>query len=146
MKDWIAIRERYLRDAVPVRLGGLAANLARIRAFAALGGSDDVVASLIHESRHFIEWTAAAMEVNAAAELVSLQVELAVWERTWPRIREDPSMRKELTEKAEDWSRRVMNMSGLLSPDERGAGILRGEESLSETLREELRKEREGGR
>jgi hypothetical protein len=115
-KDWTAIRERYLLDGVPVRLGGLAANLARIRAFAALGGSDDVVASLIHESKHFIEWTAAAMEITAAAELVALQVELAVWERTWPRIREDPSLRKELAEKAEDWSRRVLNLSGLLSP------------------------------
>ncbi len=146
MKYSAAIRERYLRDGVPVRLGGLAANLARIRAFAALGGSDDVVASLIHESKHFIEWTAAAMEVNAAAELISLQVELAVWERSWPRIREDPSLRKELTEKAEDWSRRVLNLSGLLSPDERGAGMLRGEGSLTETLREEHRKERKGGR
>jgi hypothetical protein len=29
MKDWTMIRERFLRDEPPVRLGGLAANLAR---------------------------------------------------------------------------------------------------------------------
>jgi hypothetical protein len=140
-----AIRERYVREGVPVRLGALAANLGRIRAFAALGGRDDVVASLIHESKYFIEWTAAAMEVSAAAELISLQVELAVWERTWPRIREDPSLRKELAEKAEDWSQRVLNLSGLLSPVDCGAGMLRDDGSPTETLCEEHRMERKGG-
>ena len=31
MKDWTSIRDRYLRDNLPVRLGGLAANLSRIK-------------------------------------------------------------------------------------------------------------------
>jgi hypothetical protein len=33
MKDWTTIRDRYLHDALPIRLGGLAANLARIKSF-----------------------------------------------------------------------------------------------------------------
>ena len=33
MKDWTAIRERYLRDQLPIRLGGLAAHLSRIKSF-----------------------------------------------------------------------------------------------------------------
>jgi hypothetical protein len=41
MKDRSAIQERYLRDTLPVRLGGLAANLSRIKSFAAHDASRD---------------------------------------------------------------------------------------------------------
>ena len=34
MKDWTLIQERYLRDAIPVRLGGLALDLSRIKSTA----------------------------------------------------------------------------------------------------------------
>ena len=31
MRDWNALKERYLRDELPIRLGNLASNLARIK-------------------------------------------------------------------------------------------------------------------
>lgn len=114
MKDWTAIRERYLRDGLPTRLGGLAANLGRIKSFAARGTSDEVVGSLMDESKHFIEWTAAEAEVNTAAELVELQVELAGWQRSWPQARDDSALRQRVAKKAGIWSERVLGMSGLL--------------------------------
>lgn len=58
MKDWTVIRERYMKDELPVRLGGLAANLSRIKSFSANENSREAVASLIDESKMFIEWTA----------------------------------------------------------------------------------------
>ncbi|HET7011029.1 MAG TPA: hypothetical protein VFI11_09660 [Anaerolineales bacterium] len=146
MRDWSAIRERYLRDGLPTRLGGLASNLGRIHSFAAQGGSGDVVRSLMDESAHFIEWTAAEVEVNAAGELVTLQVELARWRQSWPRTWEDPALREEMAAKAGTWSRRVLGISGLLSPIERAAGMLAGQGSLTEALVEEHRKERKRGR
>lgn len=146
MRDWTALRERYLRDGLPARLGGLAANLARIKSFAAQGVSGDVVESLMDESAHFIEWTAAEADVSAAAELVQLQVQLASWRRSWPRILENPALRDELADKAGTWSRRVMELSGLLSPIDRAAGMLAGGGSLTEALREEHRKEAKRGR
>jgi len=115
VRDWTAIRERYLRDGLPTRLGGLAANLGRIKSFASHGASDKAVESLVDESRHFIEWTAAEAEVNTAAELVELQVQLAGWKLGWPRIWEDPSLRNQVAEEAGIWSQRVLKMSGLLS-------------------------------
>ena len=102
MKDWTAIRERYLRDGLPTRLGGLAANLGRIKSFAAHGASGEVVESLMDESAHFIEWTASEAQVNVAAELVELQVQLARRRRSWQRFREDPDLRKQLAEQAGD--------------------------------------------
>ena len=114
MKDWAAIRERYLRDGLPTRLGGLAANLGRIKSFASHSASREAVASLVDESRLFVEWTAAEADANAAAELVELQIRLAGWKLSWPRIWEDPSLRNRLAEEAGIWSQRVLEMSGLL--------------------------------
>jgi len=114
MKDWAAIRERYLRDNLPVRLGGLAANLSRIKSFAAHDASREAVESMIDESKFFIEWTAAEAEVNTAAELVELQIQLARWQCNWVRIWHDPVQRSEVAERSGAWSQRVLEMSGLL--------------------------------
>jgi len=115
MKDWTAIRERYLKDDLPVRLGGLAANLSRIKSFAAHEASRDAVESLIDESKLFIEWTAAQAESQMAAELVALQIQLARWQCNWARIWADPAQRSQIAEQSNLWSKRVLNMSGLLT-------------------------------
>jgi len=115
MKDRTAIRERYLRDRLPIRLGGLAANLSRIKSFAAYDASREAVESMIDESKFFIEWTAAEAEISTAAELVELQVQLARWQRNWSRIWADPGQRREVAEQSAAWSQRVLEMSGLLS-------------------------------
>ena len=96
VKDRSAVRERYLRDALPTRLGGLAANLSRIKSFAAHDASRDAVESLIDESKYFIEWTAAEAETQTAAELVTLQIHLARWQCNWSRIWADPEQREVL--------------------------------------------------
>ncbi len=114
MRELTAVRERYLRDDVPVRLGGLAANLSRIKSFASRDAGQDAVESLINESKFFIEWTAAETESNTAAELVELQIELACWQRNWAEIWTDIPNRRRVAEQAGAWSRRVLEMSGLL--------------------------------
>jgi len=115
MKDWSMIRARYLRDDLPIRLGGLAANLSRIRSFATHDASRETVEGLIDESKHFIEWTAAEAGGNEAAELFELQVHLASWQRNWASIWADPSRRRSVAEQSSAWAKRVLEMSGLLS-------------------------------
>jgi hypothetical protein len=115
MKDWAPIQERYLRDAVPIRLGGLAANLRRIKSFATQEASREVVASLIEESKHFIEWTARDAQVETAAQLVELQVQLARWQQRWPQIWLDSAQRHQIAEHSLEWSERVLRLSGLLN-------------------------------
>lgn len=114
MKDWRAIRERYLQDAIPIRLGGLAANLSRIKSFSIHDASQPVVEGLIEESKLFIEWTAAEAGIEAAAELVELQIQLSRWQRNWLKIWPDPAQRKEVAVQSGEWSRRVLGLSGLL--------------------------------
>ena len=114
MRDWTGIRDRYLRDGLPTRLGGLAANLGRIRSFALRNASAEIVGGLIDESKRFIEWTAAEADVKVAAELVELQIELAGWERNLQQVMDDPEHRGRVASRAERWSERVLEMSGLL--------------------------------
>ena len=114
MKDWTVIKERYMRDELPVRLGGLAANLSRIKSFSANEASREVVASLIDESKMFIEWTAAQAEINTAALMVDVQVQLALWQIRWERIWSDPTQRKQISEQSGIWSKQILELSGLL--------------------------------
>lgn len=114
MKDWTAVRERYMVDESAVRLGGLAANLARIKSFSDHSDHRDVVESLVEESKLFIEWTAPDVRPEAQAELARLQLQLALWQIQWEKIWTDPKERAALAEKAQEWSNRVLAMSGLL--------------------------------
>lgn len=115
MKNWVALKERYLRDHLPIRLGGIAANLARIKSFSQDVENSVVVESLLQESKWFIEWTAADAEIEIAAELVELQVQLACWQCCWSEIWEDSEQRMEVADRAKMWSEKVLNFSGLLA-------------------------------
>ena len=114
MKDYTAIRERYMRDELPIRLGGLAANLRRVESFARNDANCNVVEGMLDESKHFIEWTAAEAEIDKAAELVQLQIQLASWQYRWADIWGDPGRRREVAEQSGHWSDRVLELSGLL--------------------------------
>ena len=115
MTDRTEVRERYLRDELPVRLGGLAANLARVGSFSQNPAHRDVVERLVEESKFFIEWAAPDAELGVQAELVELQIVLARWQHTWPGLWADPVRRGAVADQARAWSRRVLEMSGLLS-------------------------------
>ncbi len=114
MRDWTAIRDRYLRDELSVRLGGLAANLARIKSFSDHPDHRDAVENLIEESKFFIEWTALDAELDLQAELVELQVQLARWQHSWLNIWADPVQRTAIAEQASARSEQLLEKSGLL--------------------------------
>ena len=103
-----------MRDDVSVRLGGIAANLSRIKSFASNENNKSLVESLIEESKHFIEWTVRETEIETAAKLVELQVELALWQIRMNRIWPDAHQRKQISEKSNNWSQEVLMASGLL--------------------------------
>lgn len=115
MKDYTAIKERFLRDDISIRLGGLAANLSRIKSFANNENNKVLVESLIDESKHFIEWTAHEAEIETAAQLVELQVQLALLQIKLNNLWLKPEQRKLISEKSNEWSQQVLIASGLLS-------------------------------
>lgn len=102
------IRERYLRDPLPVRLGGLAADLARIASFSENPRNHAAVASLLEEGAYFAEWAAPDAPPEVQEVLADVQLHLAIWRRHWLDGRPDSSMPAE----AERWSDRLMELSG----------------------------------
>jgi hypothetical protein len=114
MTSQAAIRERYLRDDPAVRLGGLAANLARIRSFSANPEHQDAVLSLLEESAFFIEWTARDVELDLQLELAALQRTLIKWRAAWSDMHGVHSHRSEIAQQAGEWSQQILQMAGLL--------------------------------
>lgn len=115
MKNEATIKERYLRDPLPVRLGGLAANLARVQSFSDHPKNRDVVKNILEESKFFIEWTAREATLDVQAELVALQRQLSLWHYGWNMLWADETLREAVAAKAGQWSQRVLEASGLLS-------------------------------
>lgn len=100
------LRERFLRDPLPRRLGGLAATLGRI-------SSSAHVSRLLEEAKYFIEWTAAEAEPEIGAELVLMQTQINLWLRAWAKTNELKEQRTLLSVQAKNWSDRALDFSGL---------------------------------
>ena len=108
MRNRERIQERYLRDALPVRLAGLAADLGRVASSARHATGDAAAAAMLEESQYLIEWTAAEAPVELAEELVDLQVLLALWHWAWPEAQNSPLQRSLLAAQAKQWADQVM--------------------------------------
>lgn len=111
MKNRERIRERYLKDPVPIRLLGLAADLGRVASSARRATGAEAVAALLEESQCLIEWTAAETPPAVAEELVRLQVLLALWRRAWPEAQHSSKQRSLLAVLAKQWSDQIVRLA-----------------------------------
>lgn len=114
MKNKEKFRERFLRDSLPRRLGGLAATLGRISSSARNSTDPNTVVDLLDEAKHLIEWTAADTEPETAAELVRMQTLLTIWQKAWMAASQNPHQRLLLSVQAKDWSDKAVDFSGLV--------------------------------
>ena len=110
MRNLEAIKTRFLRDDLRVRLGGIAANLARIGSCSFNPANWDAVQSMLEESKFFIEWTAPEAPLNVKAFLAELQIQLALWHLRWPQVYTDPQEREKLSQLARNWSQEVLSL------------------------------------
>ena len=74
------IRDRFLRDPLPIRLGGLAADLLRIASCAEDVRERDTLLSLLEEGKWFAEWAAEGAPVEVQERLAEAQRRLASWQ------------------------------------------------------------------
>lgn len=114
MKDREKHRERFLHDPLPRRLGGLAATLGRISSSARKSSDPAIVANLLDEAKHLIEWTAGETEPETASELVRMQTMIALWQHAWEETSQHPNQRILLSVLAKDWSDKTLDFSGLV--------------------------------
>ena len=106
MRDLERMRERFLRDKTPVRLGNLAFSLLRLSKWVRMKQRDESVIDLMREITWFIEWSGDL----ASVELADMQREICRWRRAWPI---EPA-RSILEFRALQMSNRVLELSGLL--------------------------------
>jgi len=109
------LHERFLRDSLPRRLGGLAATLGRVSSSARKTADVTTIINLLEEARYLIEWTAADAEPETASELVSMQRLLTLWKKAWESDNQNKIQRTLLSVQAKQWSDRALELSGLLS-------------------------------
>lgn len=114
MKNKEKLRKRFLRDPLPIRLGGLAATLARISSSARQSSDPAQVASLLDEAKHLIEWTAADTDPEIAAELVAMQRLIVLWQKAWVKTEATTEQRTLLATQAKQWSDQTLGFSGLI--------------------------------
>lgn len=108
------LRQRFLRDPLPRRLGGLAATLGRIASSARNSTDPATVANLLDEAKHLIEWTAADAEPQIAAEMVQMQIIITLWQQAWAEASKHSAQRILLSVQAKEWSDRAVDFSGLV--------------------------------
>ncbi|MCC6499261.1 MAG: hypothetical protein IT313_03230 [Anaerolineales bacterium] len=109
------LRERFLRDPLPKRLGGLAATLGRVSSVARTSSDPANVSRLLEEAKYLIEWTAAEAETEVASELVSMQTLINLWLGAWGNASQNKEQRTLLSVQAKQWSDKVLDFSGLLN-------------------------------
>jgi hypothetical protein len=108
------LRERFLRDPLPRRLGGLSATLGRISSSARNSTDASVVKNLLEEAKYLIEWTAAETTPETAAELVSMQTLITIWIKAWDSASQEKIQHTLLSVQAKQWSDRALDLSGLI--------------------------------
>ena len=108
------LRERFLHDPLTRRLGELAATFGRISSSARKSTDPAIVANLLDEAKHLIEWTAADTEPETAAELVRMQTMITLWQRVWNDASQNPQQRLLPSVQAKDWSDKAVDFSGLV--------------------------------
>ena len=113
MKDYAPLMERYRRQPLPMRLGNLASNMARIRTMALDERTIADGAIVIEESRHFADTLIPDTDPALGEELVRLRNLLDGWLAAWPRLARPGANLTEITTAAARWSALLIERSGL---------------------------------
>ena len=103
------MRQRYLRDPEPVRMGNLASDLLRLSSWVRGRWKDDRIVDLMNQ----IAWMLEQNPEFASEELADMQREICHWRRIWPV---EPA-RALLAFRARKMSDRILELSGLLEPE-----------------------------
>lgn len=123
MRNWNALRNRFLQDRFAIQLGNIAANLGRIDSYITDPISEEIAASVLDETKYFVSWAILNANLQEQLELAVLQQRLIQWQLTLPDFWQDPNQRLATGYEARHWSDRLLAMSGLLDEDSVIGGV-----------------------
>lgn len=115
MIDEQLLKERFVRDGVPVRLGNLASSVKRLGYFIHKAKHEDAIQQLFEECRLFIEWTRAEAEFEIAQALGELRAALMIWRHEYAKYKQEENWRNAVNQTCAQWSQRLLELSGLLN-------------------------------
>lgn len=105
------LNERFAKDSVPVRLGGIASDLARLAGLMrSHTNNSSSIENVLMELKLFTEWVAKDINLSAQETVLSLQRNLADWSLngfTGARL-------NDIEKQAQNWSGAILDISGLL--------------------------------
>lgn len=103
------LRQRFLRDSLPIQWGGIASDLVRLSSMAhAEKVSSGTFRDVLTETKLFTEWLAPEVKPRDQETLLSLQRVLSSWSV-------DSHLKPARVEKeAGEWSGRILKISELL--------------------------------
>ncbi len=115
MNNREALRERFLREPIPTRLGELAAVLAHFASFSGThAGYTEVFVRLLDEPLCYTEWTMPELDSQLQAELSEIQACLTEWQCKWESINANDLQKRMVIRQAREWSELLLKASGLL--------------------------------
>lgn len=117
MRNWDALRYRFLQDRFAMQLGNIAANMGRIDSYMTDPISEEVVTSILDETKHFVSWAILNATLHEQLELAVLQQRLIQWQLTLPDFWQDARQRLATGREARRWSDQLLTMSGLLDEE-----------------------------
>jgi len=106
VRDLKRMRERFIRDRSPIRIGNLASDLLRLSKWTQARHNDEAIVDLMREIAWLMEWSGDL----ASPELADMQREICRWRRVWPV----EQARSILVFRALQMSNRILEWSGLL--------------------------------
>ena len=115
MKNLNDIKTRFLKDPFNIKIGNLAAGLARLSSFSKNPKNREAVRDILEESKFFIEWIAPGAPLEVQTLLSEIQPKLALWQFHLVHEKKDPEEMNELRKMAKSWSAHLIKSSGLIA-------------------------------
>lgn len=115
MNDFVSKEQSFVQDDVTIRLHHLAAHLEQIQSLWTGVSSQELMLTLVKESRYFLEWTVPDMvkadDIDRACELVDLGRMSTRWLFHWDNIWSDAEQKQSASLETSYWLRRVLEIS-----------------------------------
>jgi hypothetical protein len=128
MKNWEGAKANYLKLDRSQQMGNVASSLSRIQTNLQFQDEpgDQVALAAIEECQRLTEWTTTTLnlhsdesDLNLAETLLAVGRQVSRWKYDWQHCRQDDEKREEMIAIAGQWSKRILEQSGLLQIESR---------------------------
>jgi len=115
---WMKLRERFLQDPLPIRLGELSSSLARANYIGNHEAHEQVAFSLLKEPALYLEWGFPDADSSLQTDLTQIRQLIVRLREDWQAVWESPVERIAIGASLGEWAQKILDRSGLLDYDD----------------------------